>query len=114
MNEMRTRPKGKDREKNVGKTHLSSDSGSPSPIMSSSKTSPLSATVFPIAFEAMLLRAISRSESRYSWDTSSSSSSELSSSDSDSEEEEECDEDELEEGDDGEGELENPAHSADS
>ena len=82
--------------------------------MSSSKTSPLSATVFPITFEAMLLRAFSRSESRYSCDTSSSSSSELSSSDSDSEEEDECDEDELEEGDDLEGEIENLAHPVDS
>ena len=73
----------------------------------------MSATVFPVAFKAMLLRAFSRSESRYSCVTSSFSSSELSSSDSDSEEEEECDEDGLEDVDDGEEELKNPAHSAD-
>lgn len=111
LNEMRTRPTGGMKKKRE-KAHLSSDSGSSSPITSSSKTSPLSAIVFPVAFEAMLLRALSSSESRYSCDTSSSSSSELSSSDSDSDEE--CDEDGLEDVEDGEVELENPAHFADS
>lgn len=108
--DMITRPKRNDKEK---KTHLSSESGSSSPIISSSKTFPLSATGFPIAFEAILLRAFSRSESRYSCDTSSSSSSEVSSSDSDSEEEER-DEDGLADVDDGEGELEDLAYFADS
>jgi len=75
----------------------------------------LLAPVFCIAFEAMLLRAFSRSELRYSCDTLSSSSSELSPpSDSDSKEECDEEEDELEDADDGEGELENSARSTES
>src|ERR1700679_3970155 len=98
---MRTGPNGKDKEKKGGGegTHLSSDSRTSSPIISSSRTSPLCATVFPIAFEAMLLRAFSRSESRYSCDTSSSS--ELSPP-SESDSEEEYEEEEPEDADDGE------------
>lgn len=109
MNEMRTMPKGKC----FLKTHLSTVSGSSSPIISSSTSSPWFATV---TFEAMLLRAFSRSESRYSCDTSSSPSSELSppSDSSDSDSEEEYDEDGLEDADDGEGELENSARSTES
>ncbi len=100
MNKMRTRAK-----KSTKKTHLSSDSGPSSPIISSSKTSSLLTVVFCVALEAMLLRAFSRSESRYSCETSSSSSSELPpSSDSDPEEDEE--DDGLEDADDGERERE--------
>ena len=96
---------------------MSSVSGSSSPIISSSKTSPLLATVLCVALEAMLLRAFSRSKSRYSCDTSSSSSELSSSSDSDSEEEsrEECDEDDgLEDADNGERGLGNSALSTES
>ena len=108
LNEVRAEPKGKDKQ-----THLSSVSGSSSPITSSSKTSPLLATVFCVAFEAILFRAFSRSESRYSCDTSSSEPwselSPLSESDSD----EEYDDDEgLEDAEDGEGEREIPTRSS--
>ena len=107
LNEVRAEPKGKDKQ-----THLSFVSGSSSSITSSSKTSPSLATVFSVAFEAILFRAFSRSESKYSCDTSSEPWSELfppSESDSD----EEYDDDEgLEDAEDGEGEREIPARSS--
>jgi hypothetical protein len=96
------------------KTHSNSDSGSLSLITSSSKASPICAGVFLATFSAMVARAFSRRESRYSCDiSSSSSSSELpatgSDSDSDSEDEERED---VEEPEDVEDLEENPKDSA--
>jgi hypothetical protein len=67
------------------------------------------------AFVAMLCRAFSRSESRYSCDISSSPSSSESFALSDSDSEDECDEEEeLDDADDREGDLENIVRSVGS